>query len=721
MGNFQPAPSASTPARAGVSPAQGTIDIWGLLAGMWARKRAVLAIVGVSVALTAVALISATPKFAAETRLMIESRATAYTVADSQRLPPRADTLGIQSEVEVLTSRDLALRVIEALKLDGHRSFVPRPGLASRALMAVGLKSVPNRASREEQLTRQFARGLTAYPINGSRVIAISYVSEDGALASQIANRLAEEYIEADREAKLENTRGAIKWLDERIAALRKKVIASEAAVERFRASAGLLRGPSSTLNSQQLSELNSEITRVATKRAEAQARARAIRKILRRSGGLESAVALVNSPLVQRLADQKTVLRRRMADLSVTFLPSHPRVQRLNSEIASLNRQMRNEALKAVRSLEDKVRVAEAREASLRASLEKLKSEATVVNQDDVRLRALEREAKSDRESLESLLKGYRDATARAGLAAQPAGARIISHASAPSLPAFPKKGPTLVLAFVASTILALMYVFLREIYALNNAASGAPVLRDGGKATASARALWTGIRQRRNGERRAPAIAGKGASRPDLSELVTALDTALGENEVRRIAVSGMETLRDAPDLAVELARHFAALGRSTLLIDGDFHNAGIGEVVSSDVDGEGLAELLLGQASFGDIVVHDPKSRARLVASGQRLVEAVRLFDGERMNIVLDAYDQAYDLVILLIPDIVAFREASALAGRSDLVVLLGKDDGAVSQGWHDQAADAVAALNRPGQIAVNWNGGVITVNERRRAPV
>ena len=61
--------------------------------------------------------------------------------------------------------------------------------------------------------------------------------------------------------------------------------------------------------------------------------------------------------------------------------------------------------------------------------------------NEDDVQLRALERDAKSQRDLLESYLAKYREATARDTIASTPADARVISRATVSNVPAYPKK----------------------------------------------------------------------------------------------------------------------------------------------------------------------------------------------------------------------------------------------------------------------------------------
>ena len=157
--------------------------------------------------------------------------------------------------------------------------------------------------------------------------------------------------------------------------------------------------------------------------------------------------------------------VQRQLAELSATLLPSHPRIKQLNSELADVRGQIRDEAAKIVKSLENEAEVASAREASLRGSLNEVKTQASGLSEAEIKLRALEREAKAQRDLLESYLARYRDASARHDMGAVPAQAAIVSRAHASMLPSFPQRGPISLLVTVATALLSLTYVLARAL----------------------------------------------------------------------------------------------------------------------------------------------------------------------------------------------------------------------------------------------------------------
>jgi uncharacterized protein involved in exopolysaccharide biosynthesis len=198
----------------------------------------------------------------------------------------------------------------------------------------------------------------------------------------------------------------------------------------------------------------------------------------------IESADVL-NSELIRRLSEQRVTLRAQLAEQSSTLLDNHPRIKELKAQLADLDRQIRDEASKLSRSLDNDARIAGGRVESLNASLDQLKKLASSANGQDVQLRALEREAKAQRDLLESYLAKYREATTRENIEAAPADGRIISRASVSNSPAYPKKLPIVLIATLATLMLATGTIVTGELLRMTIPRAAAAF----GSASASAR----------------------------------------------------------------------------------------------------------------------------------------------------------------------------------------------------------------------------------------
>src|SRR5690606_36514116 len=126
-------------------------------------------------------------------------------------------------------------------------------------------------------------------------------------------------------------------------------------------------------------------------------------RRMLAKPGAIDTSTEVLNSPLMQRLVERQVSLRGQRDELLAKFLPGHPRIQAIDNELAGLERQMRQEVLKIAASQEQQAEIARAREAALLKSLDQMKSEASTAGIDEVKLRALEREAAANRTMLET------------------------------------------------------------------------------------------------------------------------------------------------------------------------------------------------------------------------------------------------------------------------------------------------------------------------------
>ena len=462
-------------------PAADDIDLATLGSAVWRAKGWILGLAIGAGLVTFIGLSMVRPLYTSEARILIQNDESVFTrpTGDQSRNEPRTtlDEQAVQSQVQVLTSRDLILQVVTGLDLTGNAAFAKDSGqtLFGRLMKRFGL-GLGSPESQGERAANALAEHLDVFQLSKSSVIAIQYTSGDPQLAAQIANKLADVYVGWQRSAKIEQTKDAAAWLKDQIEVLRKTVSQSEEEAETFRADKGLYSGSNNiTLNAQQLSELNSQLILADAQKSEAEARARLIKKMLADNGDIDATPEVLKSQLIINLIEQRVEVQRSLAELSATLMPSHPRIQQLKSELADVRGQIRAEANKVVKSLENEAQVAAAREASLRGSLNAAKTKSAGLGDSEIKLRALERESKANRDLLESYLARYRDASARHDMGAVPAQAAIVSRAHASVLPSFPKRGPLTLLVMAATALLALAYILAREL--ISTTANYAPV----------------------------------------------------------------------------------------------------------------------------------------------------------------------------------------------------------------------------------------------------
>ena len=426
------------------------------------RKRSWIIVPTLLAAVLSIAAVNlVTPRYKSEARILIDGRENVFLRPNGERNEERnaLDAEAVTSQVQLLLSRDLAREIIKKNKLAELPEFDPvLQGFSPlKSLLALfGIGRDPFSLTPEERVLDAYYDRFTAYAVDKSRVIVIEFQSRDPELAARVANSIADGYLVLQQDARQEQAKSASQWLSGEIDNLRKKVADAESRVEDFRSKSSLFVGTNNTtLSNQQMGELNTQLNNARALKSDAESKARLIREMLQSGKPIEASEVL-NSELIRRLSEQRVTLRAQLAEQSSTLLDDHPRIKELKAQLADLDRQIREEAGKISRSLENDARIAGGRVDGLSASLDQLKKQATSTNGQDVQLRALEREAKAQRDLLESYLAKYREANTRENIDAAPADGRIISRASVSNTPAYPKKLPIVLIATLATLLLS-------------------------------------------------------------------------------------------------------------------------------------------------------------------------------------------------------------------------------------------------------------------------
>jgi len=625
-------------------------------------------VLGPALAVAALAFVGVnliTPKYKSEARIIIEGRENVFLRPEAEKGATERDRTvdqeAVTSQVQLALSRDLARQVIKDLKLGERPEFdstLRGVSLMRYSLGFLGLAKDPLSMTPEERVLESYYERLTVFPVDKSRVISVEFQSSDPELAARIANAVADNYLTLQQMARQDQTRAAGRWLSGEIDVLRKKVAEAEAKVEEFRSKTNLFMGTNgTTLSNQTLGESNRDLATARSQKAELESKARYIRDLIKRGGVVESS-DVINSELIRRLNEQRVTLRAQLAEQSSTLLDNHPRIKELKAQISDLDRQIREEAQRLVRSLENDARIAGARVESLASGLDQLKQQTASTNGQDVELRALEREAKAQRDLLESYLAKYREATARDSLGAAPGDARIISRAVVSNTPFFPKKMPIVLIATLATLFIAAGFITTGELLA-GNVYRGAPVMEDAAEpvitetAEPAAKRRWLP-----KGFIRAKTVPHADIAPPPVAPVapvtneLTIADLAHALREAgdtgKRIAVIGAEPGIGTTPTAVALARTLAQDAR-VILVELALERPRLG-MITLDPRAPGIADLVRGTASFGQIITRDRASRVQVVSAGRVGADAATVYMSERLNIAIDALSRTYDHVVI-----------------------------------------------------------------------
>ena len=664
----------------------GEPDIRGLALVLWQKKTMILGVTLLAAAGAYLVVNAITPHYRSESRLLLEVRENVFMRAEAEKgtsdrtvIDPEAVT----SQIQVVLSRDLAHDVIKKEKLDQNPEFDSTFGVLNNLLAILGVGRDPNSLTKDERTLQSYYDRLNVYAIEKSRVIAVDFSSASPELAARVANSVAEIYLNTQQSAKQDQTRAAGNWLAVEIDKMRTKVAEAEAKVEEYRIKSNLFVGTNNTsLPNQQLTEINSQIAAARGQKADLEARARQLREQVRSGRPVESS-DIANSESMRRLVEQRVALHSQLAEQSSTLLDQHPRIKELRAQIGEVDRQIKIDGERLARQLDNDAKVAGNRLETLTASLDTVKKLASQSNEQDVQLRALEREAKTQRDLLESYLVKYREASARDNINAAPPEARIISRATPAIKPAYPKKLPTVLIAAFAAFALAAGFTITGALLAPS---PGSSSYAYGYPPAGYAAPAFAPPPMPRMAPPSMPRMASPPlvpAANPGMAAMPAAMPMPVGSVEQiahnlrqagdagRRVTVVGAMRNAGTTYAAIMLARALAKRA-NVVLVDLAFGAPNL-SVISTDPNAPGIAELVRGTASFGDIITSDQNSNVHLVATGNVGNDAAALSASPMLATVIEALMHSYNHVVIDVGSAadVAIERFAPLAQRAVLV--------------------------------------------------
>jgi polysaccharide biosynthesis transport protein len=665
----RPAPSAQKPVATSES---GDLDLHALGHALMRKRSWIIVPTVLALVASLVAVNMVTPRFKSEARILVDGRENVFLRPTGERNEERSalDAEAVTSQVQLVQSRDLAREIIKKNKLAERPEFDPvLQGFSPlKSLLAlVGIGRDPLSLTPEERVLEAYYDRFTAYAVDKSRVIVIEFQSRDPELAARVANSIAEGYLVLQQDARQQQAKSASQWLSGEIEHLRKKVADAESRVEDFRSKSSLFVGTNNTtLSNQQMGEINTQLNNARALKSDAESKARLIKEMLQSGKPIEASEVL-NSELIRRLSEQRVTLRAQLAEQSSTLLDGHPRIKELKAQLADLDRQLREEAGKVSRSLDNDARIAGGRVEGLVASLDQLKKQASSNNGQDVQLRALEREAKAQRDLLESYLAKYREANTRENIEAAPADGRIISRASVSNTPAYPKKLPIVLIATLATLLLTAGGIVTGELLRMTAPLAAIapasprevvvesppdrdrapPIVPELPVIVAEATELREPVFTRAPVREPHVDIPGGNiaAEIDEIEQLADALVSA--GSAARKVTILGTASGECITLTALTLARSMARQAR-IVVVDLVASSSTIA-AVSTDPAAPGLAELMQGEASFTQVITRDRLSRVHLVSAGRPGFDRAQL-QSPRLTLAIAALLRVYDHVLL-----------------------------------------------------------------------
>jgi succinoglycan biosynthesis transport protein ExoP len=426
-------------------------------------------------ALAGAYLLIAPKKYTSMAELIVDSRKSQQL---QQQSPLGAelqlDSATVDSQVEILKSEKVALAVIRDLRLADAAEFTePGGGPLGKAIESISQLILGGGEKSEYERTRmaleRFQDRLDVKRRGLSYVIEVSFESRSAERAARIVNAVANAYLADSLEAKYQASGRAAAWLQERMKELRAQASSADRAVADFKAKNNIIDAGGRLLTEQQLADINSSLTMAHAERAEAEARAERINRILADGDKnfLDNDAATVTDSLkndvIIRLRQQYFDLASREAEWASHYGRDHLAVVNLRNQMRELRKSITDELRRIAETYKSDLEIARAREESAQKRLAETIAQSNDTSQAQIELRDLDSNAQSTRALADNFLQLYMVSIQQQSLPTTEA--RLVTQAAAPLKNSKPKMWLVALIGLLGGGLLAFAVGFLRDV----------------------------------------------------------------------------------------------------------------------------------------------------------------------------------------------------------------------------------------------------------------
>lgn len=704
--DYRPAPTPRAP----IGPrGREDADIFrDLLACLKRNLRFIAATTILGTLVTLAIVFSITPKYQSSVLVLVDPRQTKILQDAEVVGRTTTDNGAIESEVEMIQSKAVTRKVVERLKLNEDPEFASPSGIVGtlKAVLVAPIKNLFGSSTKADPLgyiVEAVERATSAKRRGLTYVIEFNAWSKNAKKSALIANTFAEIYIAEQVAAKANATTKASHWLGERVEEMRRKVTASDEALEKYKADQNLFDPGGESLSNRQIQTLNEQLVDARAKAAAALSKYQLLKQVTpERLRSAAASADVLQSPVVSALRAQYAAAAQTLAEKNARYGSEHPQVATARAQVGDVERQITAEISRIVTSAGNEYQLAKSREESLTTSLDELKQKAGKFNQASVKLRELERDAQANRDLFQSFLNRAKQ-TAEVSL--QVPDSRVVSAAAVPISTSYPKRALMIGLGFFGMLGLSVALALARDSFrsgfrhvldiehALGlhplatipfvHADTPAKGIKDPAPKLLQLPSPGTAnsIPLRRDAAASSRRIASLVLDDPDcvyaesVRSLYFALRRQANGDPIGAIMLTSALPGEGKSTVAASLARIATESGDRVLLVDADLRQPRIANILGLEGDG-GLPEMLRDPADLRTCVQFDAFS-ALYVVGGYRRVpgrEALRLLSSKQMTRFLKMARESFDLVVIDAPPLLPVADSRALIEHVDGIALV-----------------------------------------------
>ncbi len=646
-------------------------------------------------AITAYIVSGMTPIYRATSTLLIETQETMPISFDELVGIDTTNQEYYQTQFEILKSRKLAKRVIEEMGIYEHPELfnaadknigqsvsapdVTESDTGTNTLSGMDTTGMQADPIEKQMAVNRFLKKLSVTPIKNTKMVKISFESSDPVFAAAVANKIADTYIISYLDSRMEMGEKATDWLGERLTQLKLKLEDSQNKLLTYREENGLIdiEGSVGKLSEQEIGIVTGKLLDAEARMAQAEILYREVESTKANGTSALLGLPVVDSnEMVRRFKIEAQQAQLTLSELNNRYGNKHPKVidaqSRLNTARANLKSQINN----IVDTIEKDYQISLQTVQSLEDTLNKGKQAIQQVGRSQIDLLHLEREVQINQQMYDTFYTRIREVDEAEGMSTT--NAHISEYAEAPLGPVKPKKALIVLLSLLLSLAGATALAILME--SMNDSITGTddvenmlklrmlgiiPLVSKKSKASKASTALVPGSLDN---------------DRDSFEESIKTIRTSVCLEEIENanqvIMVTSALPGEGKSTLASHLAHSLAQMER-VLLIECDLRRPSLHRAFKFN-DATGLAQLLMGEAKFGQSIKLDVVDGLDVIPAGTIPKNPLELISSDRFTRLLEQMKKRYDRIVIDSAPVQAVSDALILGRLADTVLYAVKAD-------------------------------------------
>lgn len=353
----------------------------------------------------------------------------------------------VATQIDIITSKNVALRVVDQLKL-AHNTDV----------IAQFRQATDGKGTVRDWLAELLLKKLDAVPSRESSVVEISFKGAEPQFVAAVANAFADEYQKLTVQLKVEPMKKAASYFSDQTKQQRDALEAAQSRLSKYQQEYGIVSLDGRLdVESNRLNDLSAQLVLAQAQQMEAASRQRMA------SGQAGEAPDVASSPLIQTLRASVSAADSKVAEIGQRLGHNHPQYLAARAEANQLRANLQTQIQSTANSVGNNAQVLAQREGALRASLAEQKARVLALNRTRDELNVLQKDMESAQRAFDATTQ--RLSQTRMEGQAEQSEVAILNPAVAPIEPATPRMLLNTVLACMLGGVLGMGFGLVVEL----------------------------------------------------------------------------------------------------------------------------------------------------------------------------------------------------------------------------------------------------------------